>query len=1037
MDFDKAQRDANIHVDMQGNSQQRTGTASSILNARSRTDSLIDTQKTAVINAGKEIDDYIRKIDTLRSKFSQLGQDAQKSLARTAEFKNLNKQAEALLKIEADIVQMYESGNASAKDLNDKYYESQVLLVDTRRALEDITDVYDEGTNSLKEQNSELQKSRAIRDAIARDTKKQLKEQAEQAKRDIDESNKSFSSALSKTLTGFSNNLQNLKQTIDLSSIANSTDRSASTKIQEDLQRAYGLNKAQFEDFKEDVSKSINTSIYSSEEVMKVYGSLLDLGLGNVDTASEQFNTILKGQSLLGMSAETQSQLIALGNKTGNDQLKFTTNRVAQYMKTATNISKEQLNQLISINANTASQMADLGVTSAEFSQSLDDTTVALTNYMKGDTSMAQSYNNAIGNSMNVDTAASMYGMSVEQMRSLYNNGGTLYDILDNGTGMAGQLYKLFKSDYDSAVQQSTYLQDSGAIDSSLAALIKQSVDIERQTGMSMKDFVNKYQTDNLSEEQLAEIEKTREEMLSPAQKIVNFLANDAITNADWVTIDTMNKSLGIIIGILTAINATVLALKATGITDSISNLLSGNGITSLFSGKGKGITGLFKNLTSNLKTLGNGKALSGLGKLASTGIKSIGKVAAPLAIASMAFDTFNGFTSTAESVYGTDATAGERVGMGLSSMVSGSTVHTDSKGNVSVGKNAGMGALSGAASGATLGAAIGGPVGLAIGAVGGALVGAIGGWFKGDAAKKEEEKRIQEEQLEEQKKINANTANTADQIKSLNTVNLVGNSYESSIPRRRDGAGFTRGPVVRPSYHKHQYNIGATFKDIGETFSGKLNQYLGPWRVSQPFEGPGDNQHKGIDLTAGGHQPIFASMKGIAYHVKNGVARGFGPYGVIVKNGQDEIEFAHMQARYVEDGQEVSPGTPIGLMGNMGNSTGQHLHLQVNRNGYNPVNPMQYVNDSLWNGDASAATSVDSSSSSSSSSNSLANDLLRTYTVQLGGTSKGATISDKEVVAGLAQINKTLLDLSNKQSMEQQIMSLLSGKEKPSPTMR
>lgn len=1027
MDFDNAQRDANIHVDVQGNSQQRTGTASSILNARSRTDSLIDTQKTAVINAGKEIDDYIRKIDDLRNKFSQLGQDAQKSLARTAEFKNLNKQAEALLKIEADIVQMYESGNASAKDLNDKYYESQVLLVDTRRALEDITDVYDEGTNSLKEQNNELQKSRAIRDAIARDTKKQLKEQAEQAKRDIDESNKSFSSALQKSVGGLRGTLQSLLDTFNIERIAANTDRSSATKIQEDLQRAYGLNKSQFADFKDDVGNSINKSIYTSEEVMNTYGSLLQLGLGNVDTASEQFNTILKGQSLLGMSAETQSQLIALGNKTGNDQLKFTTNRVAQYMKTATNVSKEQLNQLISINANTASQMADLGVTSAEFSQSLDDTTMALTNYMKGDTSMAQSYGNAITGSMNVDTAASMYGMSVEQLRSIYNKGGSLYDVLSSGQGMAGSLYRLYQTNYDEAVRQSSYLTDTGAIDSSLAALIKQSVDIERSTGMSMKEFVKKYQSDNLSEDALKEIEDNRDKMLSPVQEAANWFVNTFKEEFDWNTIDSMEKSIGTIINLLAAIEG---ALAVKGISNFFNN-----------SGGIKGIKSKGANLLGKVGSLGK----SGWGGLSTVGkVASVGSIAAGAIWAGA--DAISGFNNTSKEMYGEDANFGQKLASGTSALFSGSTVHKDSKGNVSTAKNALIGTASGAGKGALIGAGLGSiipGVGTAVGGLVGGLIGGVGGLiggiFKGSKAKEEEQKRLQEEQLEEQKKINANTANTATQIKQLNTVRLTGNTYDSSVPRRKsekeDSKGFTRGPSIRPSYHKHQYNVGAT-KDIGATFSGQLHQKLGPWLVSQPFEGPGKNQHKGIDLAAGGHQLIYASMNGVAYHVKDGIARGFGPYGVIVKSGTDEIEFAHMQARYVEDGQSVSPGTPIGLMGNEGNSTGQHLHLQVNRNGYNPVNPLKYVTDSLWNGDASAVP-TDSSSSSSASSSSLANDLLRTYTVQLGGTNKGATISDKEVVAGLAQINKTLLDLSNKQSMEQQIMSLLSGKEKPSPTMR
>ena len=52
---------------------------------------------------------------------------------------------------------------------------------------------------------------------------------------------------------------------------------------------------------------------------------------------------------------------------------------------------------------------------------------------------------------------------------------------------------------------------------------------------------------------------------------------------------------------------------------------------------------------------------------------------------------------------------------------------------------------------------------------------------------------------------------------------------------------------------------------------------------------------------------------------------------------------YAHLQAVYVESGQYVEAGQPIGLMGSTGNSTGPHLHFHVWRNGVN-VDPTPLV---------------------------------------------------------------------------------------------
>ncbi|MEG1075382.1 MAG: M23 family metallopeptidase, partial [Ruthenibacterium sp.] len=49
------------------------------------------------------------------------------------------------------------------------------------------------------------------------------------------------------------------------------------------------------------------------------------------------------------------------------------------------------------------------------------------------------------------------------------------------------------------------------------------------------------------------------------------------------------------------------------------------------------------------------------------------------------------------------------------------------------------------------------------------------------------------------------------------------------------------------------------------------------------------------------------------------------------------------MTTRTVSDGQMVAKGTQIGTVGSTGNSTGNHLHFEVNLNGQ-PVSAWPYL---------------------------------------------------------------------------------------------
>ena len=67
------------------------------------------------------------------------------------------------------------------------------------------------------------------------------------------------------------------------------------------------------------------------------------------------------------------------------------------------------------------------------------------------------------------------------------------------------------------------------------------------------------------------------------------------------------------------------------------------------------------------------------------------------------------------------------------------------------------------------------------------------------------------------------------------------------------------------------------------------------------------------------------------------------GDYGkhIKIQIGEVSIIYAHCNQLYVKQGDIVTQGQEIAEVGSTGNSTGNHLHLEVRKNGitYNPQN--------------------------------------------------------------------------------------------------
>jgi murein DD-endopeptidase MepM/ murein hydrolase activator NlpD len=98
---------------------------------------------------------------------------------------------------------------------------------------------------------------------------------------------------------------------------------------------------------------------------------------------------------------------------------------------------------------------------------------------------------------------------------------------------------------------------------------------------------------------------------------------------------------------------------------------------------------------------------------------------------------------------------------------------------------------------------------------------------------------------------------------------------------------------------------------------------------------------HEGIDVSAPMGSPIEAPAAGVVTDA--GWETGYGNT-IIIDHGFGIVtKFAHASKLLVKNGQRVSRGQRIALVGNSGLATGPHLHYEVHVNG-RPVNPLKYV---------------------------------------------------------------------------------------------
>ena len=119
-------------------------------------------------------------------------------------------------------------------------------------------------------------------------------------------------------------------------------------------------------------------------------------------------------------------------------------------------------------------------------------------------------------------------------------------------------------------------------------------------------------------------------------------------------------------------------------------------------------------------------------------------------------------------------------------------------------------------------------------------------------------------------------------------------------------------------------------------------------WRKN-PVSGV-NKLHAGTDFAAPGGTPIYAAASGYV-QVAGWSSGGYGNYVIIYHGKMSDGNsyttlYGHMRSVATSAGKYVQQGELIGYVGSTGNSTGNHLHLEVWKGGSkaNAVNPRGYI---------------------------------------------------------------------------------------------
>jgi murein DD-endopeptidase MepM/ murein hydrolase activator NlpD len=143
-------------------------------------------------------------------------------------------------------------------------------------------------------------------------------------------------------------------------------------------------------------------------------------------------------------------------------------------------------------------------------------------------------------------------------------------------------------------------------------------------------------------------------------------------------------------------------------------------------------------------------------------------------------------------------------------------------------------------------------------------------------------------------------------------------------------------GPALPEGYSMDYYDLG-----LSETVTPVLGTLTSSYGYrDHPVSGE-YLFHAGVDLAAQTGTPVRAFAAGTVDYV--GESEAYGLYIQLDHGNGVKTFYCHCSALYAQKGEQVAVGQTIAAVGQTGNATGPHLHLEVKRDDVR-LNPIYYV---------------------------------------------------------------------------------------------
>lgn len=304
-------------------------------------------------------------------------------------------------------------------------------------------------------------------------------EDAQNLSNHIDNASKKYD-YLSKSFSELRGSLRDLSMISGLDSIksqlAGGTSDGSLMSLRNRVSAQFGMaSSSEWNDFKNGllgntlgINANLGKMVYGLDDVTKYMSNLSELGIYDTKMAEAQLQAVIEGNKILGMSTETQAQILKIGKRSNNENLlNEVNNTIATLLNAQIGLSKEQLAQMTTQATSSGDLLSYFG------------NEEAMTQLIKGQAAIETTYGQGTANaSMAILEDLLANGVNSNYFTQL----GGANDIIEMAQKDAGQALQMIISKAQgssivAAGSQNPYAASSLGVDTNLITLYKAQAD--------------------------------------------------------------------------------------------------------------------------------------------------------------------------------------------------------------------------------------------------------------------------------------------------------------------------------------------------------------------------------------------------------------------------------------------------------------------------------------------------------------------------------------------------------------------------------